>query len=192
MVSLHDGMMLFHGSYAPIGGISLDKCATGKDFGRGFYLTSDREQAHAFIRTSLAKAKRIGIVAPDHQHGYVSAFRFDAPKSPLRVFEFPTADSQWLRFVALNRRKNLADKLSATFNSTLLNADVIIGKTANDATNPVITAYLNGIYGAPQSAEAAAMAISLLLPERLKDQYCFLTERAVECLQLIGVSHFES
>lgn len=191
MVSLHDGMTLFHGSYAPIGGIDLEKCATGKDFGRGFYLTSDKEQARSFIRTSLAKAKRIGIVAPDHQHGYVSAFRFTAPEPPLRSFEFPTANSQWLRFVALNRRKNLADKLSITLDSALLNADVIIGKIANDATNPIITAYLNGIYGAPQSTEAANMAIGLLLPERLKDQYCFLTERAIECLQLEGVSHFE-
>lgn len=192
MVSLHDGMTLFHGSYAPIGGIDLEKCATGKDFGRGFYLTSDKTQARSFIRTSLAKAKRIGIVAPDHQHGYATAFRFNAPEPPLRTFEFPTADSQWLRFVALNRRKSLVEKLSVALDPALLNADVIIGKIANDATNPVITAYLNGIYGVPQSAEAAQIAIGLLLPERLKDQYCFLSERAVECLQLIGVSHFES
>lgn len=191
-MSLCDGMVLFHGSYAPIGEISLEKCATGKDFGRGFYLTSDKEQARAFIRTSLAKAKRIGIVTPDHQHGYVSAFRFRAPELPLDVFEFPTANPQWLRFVAINRRKNLADRLSNSLDAALLNADVVIGKIANDATNPVITAYLNGIYGAPQSAEATNIAISLLLPDRLKDQYCFLTERAVECLQLIGVSHFES
>lgn len=60
MIMLEDGMILYHGSYAPINKIDLSLCAQGKDFGKGFYLTENFEQAKKFIGTSLRKAKNIG------------------------------------------------------------------------------------------------------------------------------------
>lgn len=57
-MKLKDGMMLYHGSYTPVQNIDLTKCAVGKDFGKGFYVTADELQAKNFIRTSLLKAKR--------------------------------------------------------------------------------------------------------------------------------------
>ena len=59
---------------------------------------------------------------------------------------------------------------------------MIGGKIANDAMNAIITAYMAGIYGTVGSERAAQLCISLLLPERLKDQYCFRTSRALETL----------
>lgn len=41
MVSLSDEMMLYHGSYVRIDNIEPERCAPGKDFGRGYYLASD-------------------------------------------------------------------------------------------------------------------------------------------------------
>ena len=38
-------MILYHGSNIKISEINLDKCRPNKDFGRGFYLTSIKEQA---------------------------------------------------------------------------------------------------------------------------------------------------
>ncbi len=52
-MKLKDGMLLFHGSYTPVEKIDLERCAKGKDFGRGFYLTSDLNQARNFIRSSI-------------------------------------------------------------------------------------------------------------------------------------------
>ena len=40
MIALHDEMLLYHGSYIGIPEIDLDRCFSGLDFGRGFYLTS--------------------------------------------------------------------------------------------------------------------------------------------------------
>lgn len=40
MIELRDGMLLYHGSYIGIPQIDLDRCFSGLDFGRGFYLTS--------------------------------------------------------------------------------------------------------------------------------------------------------
>lgn len=38
---------------------------------------------------------------------------------------------------------------------SLPKSEIIIGKIANDTTNPVITAYLNGLYGSLEDENAA-------------------------------------
>ncbi|MEE0705003.1 MAG: DUF3990 domain-containing protein [Adlercreutzia sp.] len=191
-MNLQDGMTLYHGSYTPIETIDLAKCSAGKDFGRGFYLTSDYEQARKFISTSLKKAQQTGAVSEEQTHGFVSAFCFHMPDAPLQVCSFPTADRQWLWFVSANRRAGLAQQFASRLDPALKTADVVIGKVANDATNPVITAYLGGLYGPLESQAAADTAISLLLPDRLKNQFCFLTERSVNCLEPLEVVRHES
>ena len=40
MISLVNGMLLYHGSYAEVSDVNLEKCSKGKDFGQGFYVTS--------------------------------------------------------------------------------------------------------------------------------------------------------
>ena len=63
--------------------------------------------------------------------------------------------------------------------------DVIAGKIADDATNATLTAYLAGAFGAVGDKEADDFCIKQLLPNKLKDQYCFKTEAAIECLKFV-------
>ena len=56
MIELKDGFVLYHGSYCEVKEPDLAKCAKRKDFGQGFYLTTSKEQAESFLRTSIAKA----------------------------------------------------------------------------------------------------------------------------------------
>ncbi len=63
--------------------------------------------------------------------------------------------------------------------------DVIIGKIADDATNATLTAYLAGAFGAAGDKEADDFCIKQLLPNKLKNQYCFKTEAAIECLEFV-------
>ena len=51
--------------------------------------------------------------------------------------------------------------------------------------------FYHGLYGPVDDDESAQTAIRLLLPDKLKDQYCSLTERAVSCLELAGVERYE-
>lgn len=178
---LVDGTTLYHGSYVPITSPDLGKCAPGKDFGRGFYLTTDRKQAEGFIRTSLKKARRIGAVSAEQSYGFVSTFVVRQPEE-LATFEFSTADEAWLKYVARNRRSELSNVLSRGKETLVDYADIIIGKVANDATNAVITAYLSGLYGNVATDSAARIAVGLLLPERLTDQLCFKTDKALSHL----------
>ena len=178
-----DNFMLYHGSYCEVHSPDLTRCAGFKDFGRGFYLTTSIEQARSFSRTSLRKAVRNGVITEEQEFSIVSAFKCNAESlRRLNVYSFKDADMEWLLCVAGHRKSRSFPKVVERYRRF----DVIIGKIANDATNATITAYMAGAYGDPAGERAAQICVSLLLPDRLKDQYCFRTNPALECLTFQG------
>lgn len=177
---LKNGISLYHGSYAKIENINLEKCLDGKDFGTGFYLTSDYAQVEKFIKTSIAKAVKNRLIDESVNTGYVTKFIFNK-NCDIAVYDFKKADKNWLHFVAGNRKKGIFEDEVKRFQKY----DIIIGKIANDATNRVITAYLNNVYGEVGSHSADRTAISLLLPNKLSNQFCFKTQDSVSCLEFV-------
>lgn len=67
MLDLKDGLVLYHGSYCEVKEPDLAKCAKRKDFGQGFYLTTSKEQAESFLRTSIANAIATGTIEEGQQ-----------------------------------------------------------------------------------------------------------------------------
>ena len=188
---LRSGMLLYHGSYTSIPRIDLTQCADGKDFGRGFYLSGELEQAKMFIPRAIQKAVRDNIIPSDTHKGYVTVFRYTAPECELPVYEFLQANREWLWFVSLNRRESMAQFLKSKIDEAALSASIIIGKIANDTTNPTITTWLSGLYGPVEQERSADIAIELLLPNCLKEQYCFRTQDAVNCLKFEEVMTYD-
>lgn len=180
MPELRKQMLLYHGSYCAVSEPDLEKCARYKDFGQGFYLTSSEKQARAFAKISTAKATGRAIIEPQ-DYGVVNRYICSDP-SGLSVFDFPDADVNWLHCVVAHRRNRYFPELVRR----MKDYDVISGKIANDNTNITITAYLDGIYGETGSETADRICISLLLPERLQDQFCFRTVRALQTLRFEG------
>ena len=157
----------------------LSKCRKGKDFGRGFYLTTDRIQAVRFTKTAIRKAVSDGIVSEGYTEGYLSIFEYMADET-LSIFEFEDADREWLHCVAAHRKLNRSFR-----RDKWIDYDIIAGKIANDQTNLVLTAYLDGLYGEIGSAGADRIAIGFLEPDNLKNQVCFRTEKALRCLEFV-------
>ena len=62
MLELKDGFVLYHGSYCEVKEPDIAKCTKRKDFGQGFYLTTSKEQAESFLRTSIVKAIATGTI----------------------------------------------------------------------------------------------------------------------------------
>ncbi len=183
MLQLEDGMLLYHGSYQEVSQIDLERCVIGKDFGRGFYLTSSREQAHRFVSAAIKKHRlERGLVGKvDFSAGRVSVFRYHAT-SDASTFVFPSANVDWLHFVAANRSFRMFRELIDKYECY----DIVAGKIANDKTSRTISAYLDGLYGGEPGSEIAdRLALELLLPNRLEDQYCFRTPRAVSSLEFL-------
>ncbi|MEC4271823.1 DUF3990 domain-containing protein [Adlercreutzia sp. R25] len=180
MLALRDDLILYHGSYTSIDEIDLEKCAPGRDFGQGFYLTSSYDQARNFVPLSIKKHQAENF-SDNSGVGFISTYRMKL-RPDLSIHVFAEANADWLHFVAANRRGDLFPELVDGYKDF----DVIVGKIANDRTARTLQLYVSGAFGEPGTPEADNIAIALLLPNRLEDQYCFLTPRAVECLTLEG------
>lgn len=177
MQELCNGLILYHGSYCEVREPDLLKCSSRKNFGKGFYLTSSKEQAEKFLKISIAKGIVKGDIKADQTYGYISAFKVDM-KNELLSHMFETADANWLHCIVAHRKRKSFTELEKEMSKY----DVIIGKIADDQTNTTLTAYMGGAFGLIGSQESDDFCISQLLPEKLEDQFCFRTERAIECL----------
>ena len=58
--------------------------------------------------------------------------------------------------------------------------DVIIGSVADDQTIDTLGIYFRGLI-------TEEIAIKLLLPHKLKDQYCIKTQKAIDSIRFSGV-----
>lgn len=151
-------MILYHGSSVEVKLPKLLKTQRDLDFGKGFYTTSDLEQATKWARRTAARLQSASA--------FVSVYEIAEPElNKLQVLRFDKPNEEWLRFVAANRKGKQSDA----------DWDVIIGPVANDQTMPVIDLYLDGMYSESE-------AIKRLLPQKLKDQYTFKSVQAVRLL----------
>ena len=173
--------LLFHGAKTEIDGeIDIHKGRKNNDFGQGFYLTTSKELAESFLRTSIAKAIATGTIEEGQKFGYISTFEFNLSGN-LETHIFENADVDWLHCIAAHRKK----KMFIEVEREMARYDIIAGKIADDATNATLTAYLAGVFGTAGDKEADDFCIRQLLPNKLKDQYCFKTESAIECLKFV-------
>jgi len=110
-------LRLYHGSNQGIEKPKLFPAARALDFGNGFYLTSDFEQAKKW---SILTVKRRGEGSP-----IVSVFKVDEEKlNQLNILRFDGPNVEWLRYVSSNRK-------SMNFNDR---RDIVVGPVANDNT----------------------------------------------------------
>ena len=92
-------MRLYHGSNVEVRKPSLLKSRKKTDFGRGFYTTTQKEQAEHWTSIMIDRAKKGRRI--------VSVFEVDDMllSSPeLRIREFHGPDEPWLNFVVDSRK----------------------------------------------------------------------------------------
>lgn len=157
---------LYHGSNMPIEKIDLTRSKRGKDFGQGFYLNANPDQAMAMaIRT---------VRFQDDGQPTLSCFEFDNDKANelgLNIKVFPDYSEEWAEFVVLNR-KNDSDTPAHPY-------DIVIGPIADDTVGVQIRRYIMGYMS------AAALVKELRFKGDHAMQYFFGTPRAVELLKRI-------
>lgn len=97
------------------------------------------------------------------------------------MFCFETADINWLHCIIAHRKNDVF----ADFRKQMENYDVISGKIANDDTNTTIMAYMGNVFGEMGSEQADRICINLLIPDRLENQFCFRTDKALSTLEFL-------
>lgn len=160
-------MLLFHGSNVEVKEPKIIVSNRTLDFGAGFYTTSSEVQA---MKWAKQQAIRRGGGVPT-----VSVFELDEDKlGELSILRFDTADADWLNYVTANRKGTYTGK----------KYDMVIGPVANDNTMPVINDYMAGNIN-------EEIALLLLKPQKLSDQYAFLTWKGLSALRYVEGKHYD-
>ena len=160
-------MILYHGSNVEVKLPGIIITNRSLDFGPGFYTTSDQNQAIRWARLQTVRRKS-GIPT-------VTGYNLDeSALKKLHVLRFESADADWLRFVSQNRK--------GVYSGTKY--DIVCGPVANDNTMPVINDYISG-------AIDEETALILLKPQKLADQFAFLTHTGLTAISFLEVLTIE-
>ncbi len=158
-------MKLYHGTNIDFSTILLEKSQVGKDFGCGFYLSSNEEQA-------FQQAKYRSLIMGGEP--IVLTYGFDESRlndSSLNFLSFEGYTKEWAEFVFANRTNRSRTNIH--------NYDVVYGPIANDKVGVQIRNLIE---------ENITLEVFL---ERLKYikgitfQYSFGSERAISCLKRV-------
>lgn len=166
---------LYHGTIHEFDKIDLSKGKGYKDFGRGFYLTAQKEHASRIARRNKRIQEEIQkIIIHDNNkkavyNAYVYNFIYDEITDDLNVKTFKTADLEWIKFVVKNRKEKAPKH----------GYDLVIGPTADEETVTMINRYIPLLKESDYSDEVWLKLLSALKPENLPKQYLFATEKAV-------------
>lgn len=160
--------ILYHGSNIAISEIDLSKSKKGKDFGKGFYLGEDREQA---LGMAIRTTKRTMQGTP-----ILNVYAFDdsclSQDTEMRVKVFEDYSEEWANFV-LQNRKNYSDTPAHSY-------DIVIGPIANDTVGVQLRRFTMGYISMEKLIE------ELRYKGNKAIQYFFGTERAVKRLKRIS------
>ncbi|MDR1245797.1 MAG: DUF3990 domain-containing protein [Clostridiales Family XIII bacterium] len=169
---------LYHGTIYDFDVIEPNRGKPFKDFGRGFYVSRTESQAEriAIRNRNFENDLLIEAGGEPTAQAWFCTYEFDADNlNQMNVKEFTEPSEEWVRFVVKNRSERNRQH----------NYDIVMGPTANDDTNVVVQAFLNRIYGDPNSELAIRTFLQYILPGRLPYQMFFGTSRAVSLLRFV-------
>lgn len=156
---------LYHGSNTIVHRIDLSLSKKGKDFGRGFYLNPNKEQAKAMAERTV---RRMMSGSP-----IVNSFWFDdtwlTETAELKVRIFDDYSVEWAEFILMNR-KNQSDTPVHAY-------DIVVGPIANDTVGLQLHRFLQGYISIERMIE------ELHFPGNKALQYFFGTEKAISLLK---------
>lgn len=155
---------LYHGSNTKIEVPDLLHSKPFKDFGRGFYLSADKQQAWdmAFQKVSQTKEGK----------AEVTEFLFDETvmsSGDLKVLRYPDYSEEWALFVLANRNKNNEQPIH--------DYDIVYGPIADDGVTFQLRRYEGGVISLSRLVEELKYAKGITF------QYFFGTERALQLLK---------
>ena len=159
-------MILYHGSNVKIEVPNLEKSKPYKDFGRGFYLSADKNQA---LRMAEQKTLQLLIGEP-----IVSEFDFDETllqSNELKVKIFEDYSVEWANFILQNRDVHNQHPIHEY--------DIVYGPIADDGVTFQLRRYQAGTISIDELVKELQYAKGITF------QYFFGTTLALEKLKRI-------
>lgn len=155
---------LYHGSNTKIEVPDLIHSKPFKDFGRGFYLSPEKQQAWdmAFQKVNQIKDGK----------AEVTEFLFDEAKmtsDELKVLSYTDYSEEWAMFVLANRDRQREHPIH--------DYDIVYGPIADDGVTYQLRRYVGGVISMHRLVEELKYAKGITF------QYFFGTERALKLLK---------
>lgn len=155
-------MIVYHGSTIEVRNPDVDHSFRNLDFGRGFYVTTVREQAE---RWACRKADLVGA-----QKGIITVFNMKEDFSGLVVKDFGNDMDNWIDFVCACRDGD----------TSCSKYDIVIGKVADDKVYRVVDMFHRGIWDKQR-------ALNEMKVYETYDQIAFVSQDAIK--QVLRYSH---
>lgn len=158
-------LKIYHGSTVIVENPSLEILNYRTDFGKGFYTTTDIEQAKRW--TKIKKGRIQEEKKDENIKRYINIYEYTENEN-LNILNFEEATEQWLKFVFKNRQSN----------ELVHQYDIVIGPVADDNLYQVLVSYENGVYDMEET-------IKRLKTYLLSNQISFHTLKSLECIKYI-------
>lgn len=155
---------LYHGSNVKIDVPDLAHSKPFKDFGRGFYLSADKQQAWDMAWQKVSQIRE--------GKAEVTEFLFDESvmsSADLKVLSYPDYCEEWALFVLANRDRNGMHPIH--------DYDIVYGPIADDGVTYQLRRYEGGLISLTQLVEELKYAKGITF------QYYFGTQKALQQLQ---------
>lgn len=156
-------MNLYHGSNVQIQEIDLTRSKKGRDFGRGFYLNANRQQAFEMAQRTTW---RMGWGEPILNSYIFDETNLSNPELKIKIFD--TYTPEWAEFIIKNRN-NKSDEQCHPY-------DIVIGPIADDTVGVQIYKYIRGQISVEKLIEELRFKGSHAI------QYFFATQKALKYL----------
>jgi hypothetical protein len=157
-------MYLYHGSIEKVEQPKILEKQRLLDFGKGFYLTSNLEQAERWASIKKKRAVEGTVKAIVN----VYSTEDEIARNPaLKTKVFNKANEEWLDFVLFNRNNDIPHDY-----------DIVSGPVANDTLYQTLTLFESGILTKQET-------IARLKVHRLFDQFSFHTSEALARLNFV-------
>ena len=155
-------MKLYHGTNVEFKTIELSKSKPGKDFGRGFYLSDNYDQALDMAQTKYEQMETGTPIVLEYEIA-------DEAFQSLRVLRFEEYSEEWAKFILANRNNQTQQPVH--------DYDIVIGPIANDRVGLQLWRYEN------QAIDLPTLVKNLHFMRGITIQYFFGTERAIQQLK---------
>ena len=147
-------MIVYHGSNQTVKNPQVKFSKNYLDFGKGFYVTSFKNQAEKW---ALRKASRYGGIPSVNVYGMADSF------AGCNLLNFDNENEKWLDFVCSCRK---GEELYKDY-------DIIIGNVADDDVFKTIDMYFRGIWDKSRTIEE-------LHYYKMNDQICFVKQNILD------------
>lgn len=149
-------MKLYHSSNTQVSFPDTLHSRDYLDFGKGFYLTSLREQAVKYAQRFIRRK----------QEAWLNSYEFDYSPNEWKIKKFDSYDREWLEFVS---------KCRAGEDDT--DYDIVIGGIANDKVIQTLDRYFEGELSVSET-------LGLLKYEHPNNQFCIRSQKMLDiCLK---------